>query len=516
MKFNEKFYPLMCLVFGLAIIAAGIFTLAAGNVVFAVAFYIGGTMAIMQGLVRGVSALTKKKLLTKSSFGTLVASSLFSALMGVGMLLIPMLKMVPVYAVFTAYVLVNALVKLVDYDIDRRDNVPGRLKELTLFLFFMVFGVLMVFVPGMGETGFRVVAGIYCILYGLFLLWDFAFQCLPQSVRRRFSYKMSLPMPLLLSSLRPFARLKARQRENIMSPEQIRWEPEPYFPQGKETDAAPDMEVLIHVSGSGFGIMGHCDLCFEGEILSYGSYDLTSTTLFGGVGDGIFVVGKREPYIRFYVTATPREIYGYGFRLNEEQKQAVREEITLLKSMAYPWETPLQQVLRHEPEAPGETVQDWGSKMWNCTGSDFFKFRSGKMKTYFVLTSNCVMMADRIVRRACSDITAPRNVYTPGGYYDYLEHLLAMSNSPVFCRRIYNSESTAGWEYTPRAAYSDPSMEIMNETEANRRAAEKQGRKNDRKRRRKDKHRNIGAEPMISQIKPKGHKRNEQSGQLHG
>ena len=487
MRFNAKFYPLICLIFGLAIIAAGIFTLAAGYVVFAVACYLGGAVAIMQGLVRGVSAFTRRKTLTENAFGILTASSLFSVLVGVGILLLPLLKMIPVYIVFTAYILVNALIKLIDYDIDRRDGVPGRLKELALFVFFLVFGILMVFVPGMGETGFRIVAGLYCILYGVFLLSDFAFQCLPKSVRRRFNHKMSLPMPLLLSSLRPFARLKARQRENILSPEQIRSEPESYFPQGKESSAPPDMEVMIHVSPSGMGIMGHCDLCFEGEILSYGSYDLTSTTLFGGVGDGIFVVGKREPYIRFYVTSTHREIYGYGFHLNEEQKQAVREEAALLKSMAYPWETPLQQVLKHEPDASGEAVQDWGSKMWNCTGSDFFKFRSGKMKTYFVLTSNCVMMTDRIVRRACTDITAPRNVYTPGGYYDYLEHLLAMSKSPVFCRRIYSIESTAGWTYTPRVPYSDPSMEVMSETEANRRAAEKQGRKNDRKRRREDK-----------------------------
>lgn len=512
MRFNERFYPLICLIFGLAIIAAGIFALAAGYVVFAVACYLGGAVAIMQGTVRGVSAFARKKSLTENAFGILVASSLFNVLAGVGILLIPMLKMVPVYVVFTAYIFANALIKLVDYGIDRRDGVPGRLKELMLFVFFLVFGVLMVFVPGMGETGFRIVAGIYCILYGVFLLSDFVFQCLPSSVRRRFNHKMSLPMPLLLSSLRPFARLKARQRENILSPQETRSEPEPYFPKGKETGAAPDMEVMIHVSPSGLGIMGHCDICFDGEVISYGSYDLTSTTLFGGVGDGIFVVGKKEPYIRFYVTSTHREIYGYGFHLNEEQKQAVREEIALLKSMAYPWETPLQQVLRHEPDAVGESVQDWGSKMWNCTGSDFFKFRSGKMKTYFVLTSNCVMMADRIVRRACTDITAPRNVYTPGGYYDYLEHLLAMSNSPVFCRRIYSSENTTGWEYTPRVPYSDPSLEIMSETEANRRAAEKQGRKNDRKRRREDKHKN--AEDI--QIKLKGQIKNEQSGPHYG
>lgn len=511
MKFNEKFYPLICLIFGLAIVEAGIITLAAGDVVFAVACYAGGAVAVMQGLARGVSALARKKTVSPNAFGILIASSLFNIAAGVVILLIPLLKMIPVYIVFTAYILVNALVKLIDYHIDRRDRVSGRLKELLLFVFFLVFGILMVFVPGMGERSFRLVAGIYCILYGLFLLSDFVFQCLPQGVRQRVSHRMSLPMPLLLSSLRPFARLKARERKNILFPTEICFEPEPYFPKGKEQSAPPDMEVMIHVSARGFGIMGHCDICFDGEIISYGSYDLSSTSLFGGVGDGIFIVGKREPYIRFYVTATQREIYGYGFRLNDEQKQAVREEIALLKSMVYPWETPLQRVLSIEPDAAGEIVQDWGSRMWNCTGADFFKFRSGKMKTYFVLTSNCVMMADKIVRKACADTTAPRNVYTPGGYYDYLEHLLAMSNSPVFCRRVYSRESTAGWSYTPRVAYSEPAMEAMSETEANRRASKNQDRKNHRKQR---EHRGTLAESMEMQIKlkPKGQTGNEQSG----
>lgn len=153
--------------------------------------------------------------------------------------------------------------------------------------------------------------------------------------------------------------------------------------------------------------------------------------------------------------------------------------------MSYPWETPLQQVYKNDPSAKGEAVFDWGSKMWNCTGSDFYKFKSGKMKTYFVVTSNCVMMADKIVRKACTDIPLQKGVLTPGSYYDYLEHLLAMVGSPVFCRTVYDRESTAGWSYTPRIAYSSPELESMTETEANRRAAEKMGRKNEKRIRKK-------------------------------
>ncbi|MCM1055665.1 MAG: DUF308 domain-containing protein [Bacteroides sp.] len=470
MKKIFRMYPLICLVTGLLIIAAGIYTLSAGDLVLQVASIIGGSVVAVQGAGLILSAILKRKVISKEAAGSIFFSGLFNILAGAFILLLPMIKFTPIYIVFTAYIFVNALIKIVDYRIDRRDNVPGRFKELILFFFFIVFGVLMVFVPGMGRRGFLVVAGIYCILYGAFQLSDFVFQCLPERLRNRISSKITLPMPVILSTLLPFMNMKTRHRKNILNPENARQELEVFYPAGKETDMPPDMEVMIHVGEKGLGTFGHCDLCFEGEIVSYGSYDLDTVSLFGGVGDGILIVGKKESYVRFYVTATPREIYSYGFRLNEEQKKAVRKEIADVKETAYPWEPPLSEVIKENPDAKGESVFDWGSKMWNCTGSNFYKFKSGKMKTYFAVTSNCVMMVDRIVRKACSDTTVQRTVLTPGGYYDYLEHLLAMVGSPVFCRRIYNARTTEGWQYKPRVPYSSPEMEKITETEANRRA----------------------------------------------
>lgn len=324
------------------------------------------------------------------------------------------------------------------------------------------------------------VAGIYCIIYGAFQLSDFVFQCLPENIRNKISGKMTLPMPVLLSTLLPFLNMKSRHRKNMLDPKNAENELKPFFPAGKESSEPPDMEVMIHVGEKGLGTFGHCDICFEGEVISYGSYDLDSVELFGGVGDGILIIAKKESYIRFYVTATPREIYSYGFRLSEEQKQAVREEIAKIKEDVYPWEPPLSDIVKENPEVKGECVYDWGSKVWNCTGADFYKFKSGKLKTYFAVTSNCVMMVDGIVRKACSDTTAPRTVLTPGVYYDYLEHLLAMVGSPVFCRTIFNIKSTDGWYYTPRVAYSSPELEKMTETEANNRAKRQKTDKNKR------------------------------------
>ena len=141
MRSKIKFYPVICLITGLIFIGAGIFLLADGDFIITVISYGGGLLVALHGITIGVSAISRKKELAPDAFSSLIASCLFNLCVGGVMLLLPMLKMVPVYIVFTVYIIINALIKLVDYVIDVRDNVQGRLYELMMFLFFAVFGV---------------------------------------------------------------------------------------------------------------------------------------------------------------------------------------------------------------------------------------------------------------------------------------------------------------------------------------------------------------------------------------
>lgn len=476
---NTKLYHLVCLVVGLTIIEAGILILSEGESMVSLLCYIGGGVVVLHAAFLGFSVFAKRKSLSVDSKHSLLVSTFANLIAGAAVMLLPAFRLAPLYLVFTVYILINAAIKIVDYFIDRQNNVSGRLKQLALFFFFMIFGVLMVFVPEMDKKGFRIVSGIYCIIYGSFLLWDFVFQCLPDRIQQKFRTKLSLPMPLLITTLMPFLNQRSRHKQNALNPEREKSELKPFYPAGKETEAAPDLEVLVHAGEKGFGIMGHCDIAFEGQVYSYGSYDLDSTSLFGAIGDGIFIICPKKDYIRFYVTATPREIYGYGLHLTEKQKQAVREEIEEIKSHTYKWKTPLEELYEKDNTIKGEAVSDWGSKKWNCTNADFYKFKDGKMKTYFVVTSNCVALSDMIVKKACKDISIadPSGIRTPGEYYDYMEHLLSMKGSPVFCRTIYNKKTTEGWTYAPRIPYSSPELEAMTETEANRMATKKKGSK---------------------------------------
>ena len=43
------------------------------------------------------------------------------------------------------------------------------------------------------------------------------------------------------------------------------------------------------------------------------------------------------------------------------------------------------------------------------------------LKTYFVLSTNCVLLADSIVGKAGTDILSPSRFIVPGTYQDYLD-----------------------------------------------------------------------------------------------
>ncbi len=138
---------------------------------------------------------------------------------------------------------------------------------------------------------------------------------------------------------------------------------------------APDIHVLIHVSADGVGSIGHCDLVLNGTVISYGNYDKSSERLFGGIGDGV-----------------------------------------LFKA----------------------DFDDYCSSLWNGTHARFFKFKSGRFKTYFVMSTNCVFLADYILSKAGTDIVKTAGIITPGDYYDYMQSEYALPGGIVITRDIYS------------------------------------------------------------------------------
>ena len=98
--------------------------------------YLGGIVVMLHSSFCALAVIGKRKILSKDSAKSLLISAFINLCVGVAVVLLPRFNLVPVYIIFTLYILVNAIIKLIDYFIDKRDNVSGRLKELLLFVFF--------------------------------------------------------------------------------------------------------------------------------------------------------------------------------------------------------------------------------------------------------------------------------------------------------------------------------------------------------------------------------------------
>lgn len=436
--YREYFYKIGLALYGAVAIALGIIILAQGEVLLHPAAVIGGIAIGAHGIHSLINFFSRGGKHDVSYRKTTLFAGIFNVVSGTLIIALPMLTTYLLYFAFTVYVLINAAVKLIDYLIYKKNNIHGRLYDLAAFVFFFTFGIVMAFVPGMNERGFLLVAGIYCIVYGGCVLYDFITQILPIRAKNVLKRRIRVSMPVFISTFMPLWFLReinelAMEEKPLPMPSVI--------DKNADLSRPPDMEVLIHVSNEGVGKMGHCDLYIDGEILSYGNYCLETQSMFGLLGEGVMFTSDRQTHLDFSVDFDKHTMFVYGLRLTDEQMKRVREAVAELKSVAYEWKPPYQVAKEQDPDANIEDFNDYGSKLWNGTHCTCYKFSEGRFKTYFVLSTNCVLLADHILGKAGSDIVKINGIITPGSYFDYLQREWLISDSMVISRNVYDRNS---------------------------------------------------------------------------
>ncbi|MFR2886476.1 MAG: hypothetical protein ACLTCB_09700, partial [Merdibacter sp.] len=166
--------------------------------------------------------------------------------------------------------------------------------------------------------------------------------------------------------------------------------------------AEPDLEVYVHVTNSGFGLLGHVDIGFEGTIISYGNYDTESYRLNSVIGDGVFFLSPIESTIENYLSVEKNNLFVYGLRINEEQKAQIRQAINRIVAKGIRWHTKIER--ENGFDHPQDYQEDYPSRLVCKTGAQFYKFVDGRFKTYFALGSNCVLAIDhRLVGNRCPE-----------------------------------------------------------------------------------------------------------------
>ena len=368
--------------------------------------------------------------------GRYTHSKWFSVLMGVLYIVLgaffirhPNLLLAMVPNLFGIYLLINSLTRFITFVMFLKQRVHGALWEFITAMLTLVFAVILFLVGTANVGAITIPIGIYCLLLGAFNISDFIRRLLPQKAKTSIKRHFRISIPVVLAAFMPKFAFDAVDEALVKNGGDSL--------NVSKSDEPPELEVFVHSGKSGPAAFGHVDLYFDGLLYSYGSYDSASQRLWAAMGDGVlFTLPDKQKYIDFSLKEMNKTMFCFGLRLSDEQKQNVRKCVDDIFATVYPWE-PVAKIKAEKGEDDPQAITDYASRLWRATGASFYKFNEGIFKSYFVMSTNCVLLADRVIGSAGTDIITLNGIITPGAYYDYLNRELQFENSQVISRTVY-------------------------------------------------------------------------------
>lgn len=355
-----------------------------------------------------------KLLLSVYLFGSIQAQDLAVYLMVV---------IIAIYQIFTA------AISFITWLLYRSNQITPRLRYLFDALWMGAFGLYSIS-PMHDAANFEMLLlGFYILMLGLTELRDgIFFDDFYKNKQLRRHIRVSLP--IVLTAFIPISTL--RRVNSLFSIGKGKDQPAYY--RLEKTDKTPAIEIFIHTSESSLPLaIGHVDICYQGKVISFGSYDPQSERLFGSIGDGILFKADREQYIQLCKSESQKTIFGYGLDLTAQQEAAIQDRLADIDQLLIPWE-PCSELIQ---DKEGKSRHTYSYLLKRDAQAKLYKFKGSKFKTYFVLSTNCVLLADSIIGRAGTDILSPQGFITPGTYQDYLDKEYDKPNSLVISKTIY-------------------------------------------------------------------------------
>ncbi|MEE8807480.1 MAG: hypothetical protein SOI44_03560 [Lactimicrobium sp.] len=342
----------------------------------------------------------------------------FCLLYGIFLLLFPGRFPSSLYLLYGLWMALTAFISAVNFIVIARDGMKGAIAKLffTLYAgilsFFLIFGKII----HLKEELLAILAGIFFLIYGLQMFLMTLTSQYPGSWMAKHSH-IALSVPLLAGAILPVSAYVSIHSLKEKSSEAL---PIPNDPES--------LHVYLYLGGTGFRMFGHIDIAYHGMIYSYGCHDPKGRTLFGTLGDGVLIQADETKFIKHAVNGEDRTIVAYGITLDESQKKILQERINNLMARTIPW----QCAAVTDPKA-----QDYISRVWRNTGCQLYKFTKGKFRTYFVASTNCVLLADELIRSKQLRLVTPGGFITPGAYLSFLNDAYLRKEGNVSERKIY-------------------------------------------------------------------------------
>ena len=409
------------LLFGILAILFGVIIIANGVDVTKFAL----DLLVIYFLFVGVSNLFFRFLVKKNRIS--LSSAFFHVLVGLVVGFLNRVSNLPVNIVIIilgCYQLCTAAVYGITYLLYRQNKLKGGFRYFFDTVLYGGIGLTTIFSPSTdGRLQFLIV-GIYLILLGFSNVRDGAFFNTDLEQKQLWR-RIRINLPVIIAAFFPAEQLN---RFNRFWQGEKR-EHQKVYSRIRDKQKSVDLEVLVHTSDQNlFGMIGHVDICYQGKVISYGSYDVFSERLFGTIGDGVLFKVDKDAYIDLCKEESKKTLFGYGLSLTDAQKRAVEKRLAEIDKLLAVW-NPSAELKNND--------HTYAYKLKHGLGAQLYKFKTSQFKTYFVLSTNCCLLADSIIGQAGTAILDMRGIIAPGTYQSYLQYEFESANDLVVARSIY-------------------------------------------------------------------------------
>ncbi|MEG0076249.1 DUF308 domain-containing protein [Anaerorhabdus sp.] len=336
-----------------------------------------------------------------------------------------------IHVVIGWWILINAIIGYINFIVYRRDSLKGASWIFIKSTIDTAFALTLILSPRSRLWILSIFAGIYFIFYGFVSTGESIKDVLPDNTKNKVRRHLTISAPVLVAAIIPqhfFFSIKQMVKQNIMELDTDAYNDDP-----------ADLEVFIYLKESGPESLGHVDISYNNQIYSYGCHDPENRELFGTLGDGVLIVSDRSSFLQNAIDGDGKTIIGYKIQLIDYQKVIIEKRLKELFSRTTEWKSKAQ--IAMEQNLDVDSCIDYASRVYKNCKASMFKFTQGKFKTYFVFSTNCVLLADYLVRTPELDLIKTSGIVTPGSYISFLNQELAREKSIVINRTIYQKNN---------------------------------------------------------------------------
>ena len=412
---QEKIQSVSVVFYGVLLIFLGSVLLIQMQWIFDIFFRINLVLLFVLSLSRVVIGFLDKDKVKRSS-GILYGMYIFILFLLV--LNFPVFFGAMIPFIYGLWALLNGVAKFITWYNFHLDHIGHRVWAFFDATITLMFALVLIIDPLPGVLRLTYVAGAYLIFYGLLQLYAGLNLLLNNAIKNRLQIHIHFPLPMFVAMLVPsrvYKNLHKPALRNIEFRDQV---------EGKQ--ARDELEIFFHLKAHRTDSFGHVDISFRDFIFSYGLHDPKSRYINGTFGDGVLIQVDRKKFIEYSIRSENKTIIAFTLKLNPQQILLIEQRMILMLERTLPWH-PIGEI---DP-----IDNNYASRVQRNTGAKFYKFTAGMFKTYFFVSTNCVLLVDYFVHFKELGLIRLNGLITPGSYFNFLNEAYQRS-SPMVLRRI--------------------------------------------------------------------------------